>query len=153
MRRKWTDQEDTLLETLVKKHSAHWSLIAGKMHRRSAAGCKRRWEQVLNVQVKKGRFTEEEDKKICKHVQENGATNWGLLSFSMPQRTSVQCRTRWFEGLDPRLKKSPWSSQEDRLICKYHGILGPRWSCIAEHVKGRTAKAIREHFMQSLQQR
>ena len=53
------------------------------------------------------------------------------------QRTGKQCRERWFNHLDPQLKKEPWSEDEDRALLEAQSRLGNSWTKIATEMPGR----------------
>ena len=50
-------------------------------------------------------WTLEEDERIRELVQEYGAKNWTRIAKHIPERQGKQCRERWYNHLDPNIKK------------------------------------------------
>lgn len=60
-----TKEEDNLVMSLVKKHGAkNWTYIAKNLPGRIGKQCRERWHNHLNPEIKKERWTEEEDQAI-----------------------------------------------------------------------------------------
>ena len=43
-------------------------------------------------------------------------------------RSGKQCRERWHNHLDPKINKSPWSEEEERIMAEGHKMHGNKWS-------------------------
>ena len=55
----------------------------------------------------------EEDVKLIQLVETYGPQNWSLIAKSLGSgRNGKSCRLRWFNQLDPSLKKEPFSAEE-----------------------------------------
>ena len=45
---------------------------------------------------------------------------------------------RWHNHLNPDIRKSPWTAEEDRIIVQAHAKYGNQWSYIAKLLDGRS---------------
>ncbi|SHO79261.1 Similar to S.cerevisiae protein BAS1 (Myb-related transcription factor) [Malassezia sympodialis ATCC 42132] len=65
-------------------------------------------------------------------------TRWTEVAGSIPGRTAKACRKRWVNGLNDRLKKGSWTSDEDARLREGVALLSNDWARIAEHVGQRS---------------
>lgn len=49
---------------------------------------------------------------------------WSLVADLLPGRLGKQCRERWLNHLDPAVKKTGWTSDEDEVIFHAQVIVG-----------------------------
>ncbi|PPQ62741.1 hypothetical protein CVT24_000435, partial [Panaeolus cyanescens] len=79
--------------------------------------------------------------------------NWKPIAELIPGRTNKACRKRWLHSLQPNIKKSAWTPQEDKLLLQLYDQLGGKWSVIARHVPGRTDDACAKRYREALDPR
>lgn len=144
---KWTAEEDGLLQTYVPKYGEKsWKKISEHIPGRSSIQCLHRWSKILKPGLVKGPWTAEEDERLKTWVSQEGPTKWSQASVFINGRSGKQCRERWFNTLNPNVKKGNWSQEEDNLIFELYQKYGSSWSKIARLIPGRTENAIKNRF-------
>ena len=68
------------------------------------------------------------------------------IAQSMGCRTGKQCRERYINQLDPDVKKSAWSVEENNLIISLFPKFGTRWSQYLPYLPGRSDNAIKNRY-------
>jgi len=92
-------------------------------------------------------WTKEEDAILLNMVQSmRMPMKWSVVAQSMPERTGKQCRERYVNHLNPRLKMADWSPNEDATIFHLYNTNGSQWAKMAKMIPGRTDNGIKNRF-------
>ncbi|RKP31303.1 hypothetical protein METBISCDRAFT_14368, partial [Metschnikowia bicuspidata] len=160
-RRLWTNDDDALLQTRLNQmypevlttqdfdaSKVDWRLIAEAFGgTRKAKECRRRWVALLDPNLRRGRWTAEEDSLLMEQYNKHGSL-WHTIARNIEGRSEHQCSKRYREILDPdvrdRLKR--WTESEDvqlvRMIVKH----GTKWKTIASELELRLPLSCRNRW-------
>ncbi len=147
---KWSPEEDAaLVAAIAALGSDRWTEISDRVEGRTAAQCVHRWNKALDPHKRMGRWLPHEDAWLSVAVQRYPQGNWALIQNFVPHRTDVQCRERYHNNLDPAMKRSPFTEEEDARLVSLVAIIGDKsWSHIAAELGGaRTDNQCRRRFV------
>ncbi|KAL7201537.1 hypothetical protein ACSBR1_033274 [Camellia fascicularis] len=94
----------------------------------------------------KGKWTDEEDRKLLKLVRQHGVRKWAQIAEKMLGRAGKQCRERWHSHLRPDIKKDCWSEEEEIMLVEAHKEIGNKWAEIGKQIPGRIENSIKNHW-------
>ena len=75
-------------------------------------------------------------------VLRHGAGNikWSVIAAQLPGRIGKQCRERWFNHLDPDIKKGDWTPDEDAVLFETQRVRGRAAEPTTSRWRGRVVK-------------
>lgn len=159
-RNTWTPEQDSELTDFLKiltglplnqidADSVDWDIVANNLgqNHRKAKDYKKRWVTSLDPNVRKGRWTKEEDDQLIEAYKRFGAS-WQKVAAFIKSRTMDQCAKRYTEVLDPKTKDrlNPWTRDEELLLIKQISIHGTKWRTIASNFSNRPALTCRNKW-------
>lgn len=72
---------------------------------------------------------------------------WSQIAVRLQNnRIGKQVRERWFNHLDPALKKTRWSAEEDKQLIHLQQIFGNSWVKISQHIAGRSENEVKNRW-------
>ena len=107
-------------------------------------------QKVLKPGLVKGPWSPEEDAKVIDLVAKYGQKKWSFIARQLTGRLGKQCRERWYNHLDPDIKKTAWTNEEDLIIIEAHRELGNKWAKISQRLDGRTDNSIKNRWNSTL---
>ncbi|NXX94680.1 SNPC4 protein, partial [Centropus bengalensis] len=112
----WTPEEDAMLLAAVKKYGARdWYKIRTEVPGRSDAQCRDRYLKALHHDVKKGKWSLEEEEQLIELVQKHGLGHWSKIASELPHRTGSQCLSKWKLMIGSKKKKRSRSTKHQRV--------------------------------------
>jgi myb proto-oncogene protein len=98
----WKKEEDVEIMKLVSKYGKSWSKISKILNTRNGKQIRDRFINVLDPEIKKGKFTDEEDRKLIQLFQQYGP-KWATISKYYPNRTADMIKNRFHSSIKKKL--------------------------------------------------
>jgi hypothetical protein len=119
----WTEEEDQILMEWIRNHGPNkWTECSKNIRGRCGKQCRERWVNILNPGVKKGNWTQEEQKLIF-HNLKRFFTSWSLMAKELDGRTENSIKNYFYSSVR-RLKsnniinylRAVYSEEEEDLV-------------------------------------
>lgn len=105
----------------------------------------------MRILIKGGVWKNTEDEILKAAVMKYGKCQWARVASLLTRKSAKQCKARWYEWLDPSIKKTEWNRDEEEKLLHLAKLLPNQWRTIAPIV-GRTAGQCVEHYEKLLDQ-
>lgn len=99
----------------------------------------------IRIMIKGGVWKNSEDEILKAAVMKYGLNQWPRVASLLNRKSAAQCKARWYEWLDPSIKKTEWTREEEEKLLHLAKILPAQWRTIAPIV-GRTPAQCLEHY-------
>ncbi|KAM0033546.1 putative transcription factor MYB-HB-like family [Helianthus debilis subsp. tardiflorus] len=115
----WTPEEDIMLVSYVQQHGpGNWRQVPTNTGlRRCSKSCRLRWTNYLRPGIRRGDFTDDEEKMIIQ-LQALLGNKWAAIASYLPERTDNDIKNYWNTHLKKKLRKLQMGSDEHDLIHK-----------------------------------
>ena len=99
----------------------------------------------MRVLIKGGVWSNSEDEILKAAIMKYGKTQWARVASLLNRKSPKQCKARWFEWLDPSIKKTEWTRDEEEKLLHLAKLYPSQWRTVAPLV-GRTAAQCMERY-------
>jgi len=145
----WTKFEDDLLLGFINKNQTkNWRLISEHIKSKSPQQCAYRYGKLLSDMSKK-KWHRKDDIRLIELVETYGQ-NWEMIANHIGDRSQRDVESRYKDKLDPNVKNTKFTEEEDTLVKKLYEEFGNDWFHIARYFKNRNAKMIKKRFQTCL---
>lgn len=105
----------------------------------------------MRIHYRGGVWKNTEDEILKSAVMKYGQNQWARIASLLQHKSAKQCKARWSEWLDPAIKKTEWTREEEEKLLHLVKIMPTSWRTIAPQI-GRTAAQCLEHYQKLLDQ-
>jgi len=95
--------------------------------------------------IKGGIWKNAEDEVLKAAVMKYGLNQWSRISSLLVRKSAKECKARWYEWLDPSIKKTEWSREEEEKLLHLSKIFPCQWRTIAPILQRTPAQCV-EHY-------
>ncbi len=150
--KEWTNEEnEILMEQYFKLGNRNLKKLSELLKTKST--------QQINYRIKKiesknkmRSFTRQDDLKIIELVEKYGL-NWEIISKNFPDFSPEILEERYYNKLDPKLKRTKFTEEEDEKIVALYSKFGNNWKEIAFYFPNRNANMIKNRFYSFLKKK
>ena len=150
--KEWSNQEN---EILIKQYFK----LGNKNIKKLSELIKTKSIQQINYRIKKieskskmRSFTRQDDLKIIELLEIYGK-NWDLIEKNFTDFTSEMLEERYYNKLDPKLKRTKFTEEEDEKIITLYLKYGNKWKEISCYFPDRNANMIKNRFYSFLKKK
>eukprot|EP01029_Cantina_marsupialis_P021889 TRINITY_DN530_c0_g2_i1.p1 TRINITY_DN530_c0_g2~~TRINITY_DN530_c0_g2_i1.p1 ORF type:complete len:727 (-),score=310.19 TRINITY_DN530_c0_g2_i1:163-2343(-) len=94
----------------------------------------------MRIMLKGGVWKNSEDEILKAAVMKYGKSKWSRVASLLNHKDPGDCKARWEEWLDPAIKKTEWTREEEEKLLFMCRSMTNAWRTISQMISGRTAK-------------
>lgn len=144
-RSNWGKEQDRLLiQAANTTKNKKWLLASKLIKEKTPFQCHQRFK-LLNPNLKKGKWTTDEDAKLISLVETFGKS-WNLISKVFKTRSNKQIMNRYEEYLNDDVDLKDFTEAEDKLIIECYPKFGKNWNLYKDFLKQRSSRKIKKRF-------
>ena len=150
--KEWTkDEIKTLIQQYYTLHNRNWDNISSIITTKSPQQC---CYKIKSIELKSNNkhFTKEDDIKLINLAQVYN-NDWNKIASCFNGFLPKHLEERYVNKLDPNLKKTKFTQEEDNLIVSNYMKVGNNWQEIAKGFPGRNANMIKNRFYSVLKKK
>uniref|UniRef100_A0ACD5T6Z4 Uncharacterized protein n=1 Tax=Avena sativa TaxID=4498 RepID=A0ACD5T6Z4_AVESA len=99
----------------------------------------------MRIMIKGGVWKNTEDEILKAAVMKYGKNQWARISSLLVRKSAKQCKARWYEWLDPSIKKTDWTREEDEKLLHLAKLMPTQWRTIAPIVGRMPSQCLKRY--------
>lgn len=109
-------------------------------------------ETPVDSSLQRVSWTKESEFELGRLVSLHNGKNWKVISLGLNKRlkgknfSSKQCRERWTNCINPDVKRTTLTEQEELALLMYHHAYPNKWAQIAKMIPNRSGNALKNNF-------
>ncbi|PHT62351.1 Transcription factor MYB39 [Capsicum annuum] len=133
----WTHDEDQKLLSFIEKHGCgSWRSLPAKAGlQRCGKSCRLRWTNYLRPDIKRGKFSLQEERTII-HLHALLGNRWSAIATYLPRRTDNEIKNYWNSRLKKRLTKMGIDpmTHKPKITNKLNGVASSKYVANLSHM-------------------
>ena len=77
-----------------------------------------------------------QDEILKASVMKYGKNQWSRISSLLVRKSAKQCKARWYEWLDPSIKKTEWTKEEEEKLLHLAKLMPTQWRTLPRSATG-----------------